>query len=175
MDLFAFAGVEVVHAAADPVDEVADAGDLFLGGQGLGAGPVVEFGSGQDAFTVAQEIVEVGGQAGEVGNVGAEVAAAGAAEPEGTELSAGLDVAGLGAGSEGDGDGSDGPAGVFGVHQLGGLAPDAVAVAVELEGGDLVDGGAAAALADPSWCARVLELSEYPRCQEPFRWLASAA
>jgi hypothetical protein len=64
VDLFAFTGVEGVHAAADPVDQVADAGDLFFGGQSLGAGPVVEFDGGPDAFAVAQEVVEVSGQVG---------------------------------------------------------------------------------------------------------------
>ncbi|MGW3958129.1 hypothetical protein ACWEKM_46440, partial [Streptomyces sp. NPDC004752] len=54
----------------------------------------------------------------------------------------------LSAGAVGDLDGTDGAAGVFGVEQGFGLAPDACAVPVELHGGDPVDRFAAAFLAD---------------------------
>jgi len=83
-----------------------------------------------------------------VGDVRAEVAAAGAAEPDGAVAAAGLHVRGLGAGPVGDGDLADRIPGVLGVEQRGCLAPDAVAVPVELHRGDLVDGFAAAGFAD---------------------------
>lgn len=73
--------------------------------------------------------------------------AAGAAEPERAGVAAGFHVGGFGADREGDL--ADGAAGVFGVEQLLGGSPDAVAVPVELHGGDAVDGLAAAVLADP--------------------------
>ena len=88
-------------------------------------------------------------QVGQVGDVGAEVVAAGAAEPERAGVAAGLDVGRLGADPEGDGDLADGAAGVFGVEQLLRGSPDAVAVPVELHRGDPVDGFAATVLADP--------------------------
>ena len=77
-----------------------------------------------------------------------EVVAAGAAEPEGAGSSAGFDVGRFGAHAERDGDLADGAAGVFGVEQRFGVAPDAVAVPIELHGGDPVDGFPAAGLAD---------------------------
>jgi len=79
------------------------------------------------------------------------VVAAGAAEPVGAGVAAGLDVGWLGAAAERDGDLADGAAGVLGVQQGPGLVPDPVAVPVELNGGEPVDGLAAAFLADPLW------------------------
>lgn len=55
-------------------------------------------------------------QVGQVGHVGAEVVAAGAAEPERTGPTAGFDVGWFGADAERDGDLADGVAGVFGVQ-----------------------------------------------------------
>ena len=104
-------------------------------GHGLGACPVVEIGGGEQAFPVAQQVVEVGVQVGQVGDVGAEVVAAGAAEPERAGAAAGFDVGRFGADAERDGDLADGAAGVFGVEQRLGLPPDAVAVPVELHRG----------------------------------------
>src|SRR5262249_10106101 len=100
-------------------------------------------------FPGAEQVVEVAGQVGQVGHVGAEVVAAGAAEPQRAVGASGGDVGRLGAGAVGDGDRADGVAGVLVVQQRAGLPPDAVAVPVELHGGDLVDGGAAAVFADP--------------------------
>ena len=105
-------------------------------------------GGGAQPFAGAEQVVEVGVQVGQVGDVGAEVVAADAAEPVGAGAAAGLDVGRLGADAVGDGDLADGAAGVFGVQQRLGVAPDAVAVPVELHGGDPVDGFAAAGLAD---------------------------
>ncbi len=87
-------------------------------------------------------------QVGEVGHVGAEVVAARAAEPERAGVAAGLGVGRLAADAEGDHDFADGAAGVLGVQQRFGLAPDTVAVPVELQGGDPVDRLATACLAD---------------------------
>ena len=96
-------------------------------------------------------------QVGQVGDVGAEVVAAGAAEPERAGAAAGFDVGRFGADAERDGDLTDGAAGVFGVQQRLGLAPDAVAVPVELHRGDAVDGFAAAGLrrlgSSRWWCS----------------------
>ena len=117
VDLVAFVGGEVVEAGADPGDETADPGDLLLGGGGFGAGPVVEVGGGEQSFPVAEQVIEVGLQVGQVGDVGAEVVAAGAAEPERAGVAAGFDVGRFGADPERDGDLADGAAGVFGVEQ----------------------------------------------------------
>jgi hypothetical protein len=76
------------------------------------------------------------------------VVAAGAAEPVGAGAAARFDVGGFGADSERDGDLADGTAGTFGVEQGFGAAPDVVAVAVELQGGDPVDRFAAASFPD---------------------------
>ena len=141
------------------VDQPADAGDLLLRGHGLGACPVVEVGGGEQPFAVAQQVVEVGVQVGQVGDVGAEVVAAGAAEPVGAGVAAGLDVGRFGAHAERDDDLADGAAGVFGVQQRLGVPPDAVAVPVELHRGDAVDGLAAAGFADPVVAAGGVELA----------------
>ncbi|HEX9353744.1 MAG TPA: hypothetical protein VF933_08005 [Streptosporangiaceae bacterium] len=110
---------------------------------------MVEFGGGEQAFPAAEQVVEVGLQVGQVGDVGAEVVAAGAAEPERAGLPAGFDVGWLGADPERDRDLADGAADVLGVQQRLGLAPGAVAVPVELHDGDPVHSLAAARLADP--------------------------
>ena len=140
---------EVLETGLDPGDETADADDLFFGGHGFSSRPLVDIGGGKDSFAVAEQVVEVGLQIGEVGDVGAEVVTARAAEPERAGVAAGLDVGGLGADPEGDDDLADGAAGVFGVEQLLGASPDAVAVPVELHGSHPVDGLAATVLADP--------------------------
>lgn len=82
------------------------------------------------------------------GDVSAEVIAADTTESDGAVVSAGLDVGGLCAEPVGDLDLSDGPAGVLGVEQGLGLAPDAVAVAVELHCGDPLHGLPLAGLTD---------------------------
>jgi hypothetical protein len=69
-------------------------------------------------------------------------------KPQRAVGASGGDVGRLGAGAVGDRDRADGVAGVLGVQERAGLAPDPVAVPVELDGGDLVDRGAAAILAD---------------------------
>jgi hypothetical protein len=71
-------------------------------------------------------------QVGQVGDVGAEVVAAGAAEPDRAGAAAGPDVGRFGAAAVGDGDLPDGVSGVLGFQQRGGVAPDPVAVPVEL-------------------------------------------
>ena len=89
-----------------------------LGGGGVGARPLVDaVDGGGEPFPGAQQVIEVGGQVGQVGDVGAEVVAAGAAEPERAGAAAGGDVGRLGAGAVGDGDLADGVAGVLGVQQ----------------------------------------------------------
>ena len=104
---------------------------------------------GGQALPGAQQVIEVGGQVGQVGDVGAEVVAAGAAEPDGAGAAAGLHVGRLGAGAVRDGDFPDRVPGVLGFQQRAGVAPDPVAVPVEAHRGDLVDGVAAAVFADP--------------------------
>ena len=135
--------------AFDPADEAPDPGDLLLGGGGVGAGPLVDaVDGGGEAFPGAEQVVEVGGQVGEVGDVGAEVVAAGAAEPDRAGASAGLHVGRLGAGAVRDGDLPDRVSGVLGFQQRAGVAPDPVAVPVEAHRGDLVDRVAAAFFPD---------------------------
>jgi hypothetical protein len=68
--------------AFDPADELPDDGDLLVGGCCLVTCPGVEAGGGGKPFAGAEQVIEVGGQVGEVGDVGAEVVAAGAAEPD---------------------------------------------------------------------------------------------
>ena len=67
----------------------ADPADFLLGRGGCGAGPVVDAAGGGEPFAGAEQVVEVGGQVGQVGDVGAEVVAAGAAEPERAGAAAG--------------------------------------------------------------------------------------
>lgn len=81
-DVVALGRVEVVQVLFDAVDERPDAGDFGGAGFGLGAGLVIELGGGADPFAVGEELVEVAAQFWQVGGVGAEVSAAGAAEPE---------------------------------------------------------------------------------------------
>ena len=96
-DLAPVGFAERLEVVFGPADELAQPGDLRVRGHGLGPGPVVEVGGGADAFAVAQQGVEVVAQLGQVGGVGAEVAAAQAAEPERAGSAAGLDVGRLGA------------------------------------------------------------------------------
>ncbi len=148
VDAGTLVGVEVIEAGVDTSDQGAYAFDLLLRGGRLGAGPVVELGGGEKAFPAAQQIVEVGLQVGQVGDVGAEMVAAGATEPEWAGAASGLDIGRLGADPEGHCHLAEGAPGVLGVEQLLGLTPDVIAVAVEHERGDPFDGLAAAGLAD---------------------------
>ena len=105
---------------------------ISSGGGGVGAGPLVDpVEGGGEPFAGAQQVVEVGGQLGQVGDVGAEVVAARAAEPDRAGPAAGFDVGRFGAAAVGDGDVADGVAGVLGVQQGVGVAPEPVAVPVE--------------------------------------------
>src|SRR5260370_1399542 len=127
-----------------------DPGVLPGGGGGGAAAPLTAAGGGGgEPFPGAQQVIEVGGQGGEVGDVGAEVVAAGAAEPDRAGASAGLHVRRLGAAAIGDGDLADRITGVRGFQQSGGVAPDPGAVPVDADGGHLVDRLAAAVFADP--------------------------
>ena len=82
LKLLSLFGFEFVEAVADLVDQAADPADLFLRRHGVGACPLIEVGGGEQAFAGAQQVVEVGVEVGQVGDVGAEVVAAGAAEPD---------------------------------------------------------------------------------------------
>ena len=95
-----------------------------------------------------QRVVEVGGQLGQVRDVGAEVVAADAAEPDRAGAAAGLDVGRFGAAAVGDGDLADCVAGVLGFQQGVGVAPEPVAVPIEAQGGHGLDDGAAALFPD---------------------------
>ncbi|QTZ95757.1 hypothetical protein [Streptomyces auratus] len=77
---------------------------------------------------------------GEIGDIGADTSAAHAAEADGAVVAAGGDVGRLGAQAVGDLDFADRATGVFGIEQDLSLAPDTVAVPVDLHGGDPVDG-----------------------------------
>ena len=118
VDAGALGVVELGDVAFDAVDQPPDPGDLLLGGGGVGAGPVVDpVDGGGQPFAGAQQVVEVGLQVGQVGDVGAEVVAARAAEPDRAGAAAGFDVGRFGAGAVGDGDLADGVAGVLGFQQ----------------------------------------------------------
>lgn len=127
VDAGSFGLVEPGDAAADAADQLPDPGDLFLGGGGVGAGPLVDpVKRGGQPFAGAQQVVEVGLQVGQERDVGAEVVAAGAAEPDRAGAATGLDVRGFGAATVGDGDLADRVAGMFGVQQgLGTLSSGA--------------------------------------------------
>src|SRR5258708_1065769 len=131
-----------------------------MGGGSAGAGPVVDSvdGGGQ-AFPGAQQVVQVGSEVGQVGHIGAEVVAAGAAEPDGARAAAGGDVGRLGAPAVGDGDLADRVPGMLGIQQRPHVSPDPVAVPVELHGGNLVDGFAAAVFADPVVAQRGVDVA----------------
>jgi len=88
-------------------------------------------------------------QFGQEPDVGPEVVAPGAAEPDWAGATAGLDVGRLAAGAVWHGDfPPDRMLGMFGVQQGARVTPDTVAVPVEAERGDLVDGVAAAVRTD---------------------------
>ena len=150
VDMGALGGGQAGEVAVDPVDEPADAGDLLLGWGGVGACPLVgAVDGGGETFAGAQQVVEVGGQVGEVGDVGAEVVAARAAEPDGAGASAGLHVGRFGAVTIRHGDFPDRVPGMLGFQQGAGGAPDMAAMPVKAHRGYLVDGVAAAVFADP--------------------------
>ena len=109
--------VELGRIAFDPVDQPPDPGDLLVGGGGVGAGPLVDpIEGGGQPFAGAQQVIEVGGQLGQVRDVGAEVVAAGAAEPDRAGAAAGLHVGRFAAGAVRDGDFPDCVAGVLGLQ-----------------------------------------------------------
>jgi hypothetical protein len=150
VDLGSFVGRELVEVLLDAVNEVLQPADLRVGGQGLGLGPLLQLDRCEYPFAVTEQIVEVCLEIGQVGDVGAEVVAADATESVGTGAAAGLDVGRFGADAVGDSDFADGPPGAFGVQQGFGVAPEVLAVTVELVAGDLVDGLAAALVTKPS-------------------------
>jgi len=119
-----FVGVEVVEPGFDAGDQPPDPVDLFVGWCGLLSCPVVELGAGEEAFAVAEQVVEVGVEVGEVGDVGAEVVTACAAESERAGPAPGSDVRRFGADAVGDGDLAQGPPGVFGVDKGLRFLPD---------------------------------------------------
>src|ERR1039457_4821589 len=149
-DLGLLGVIEAGDVALDPGDQVPDPDDLLLGRGGVGAGPLIAAvdGGGQP-FAGAQQVLQVCLQVGQERDIGLEVVAAGAAEPDGAGAATGLDVGGLAAGAIRHGDLPDRVTGTFGFQQGPGVTPDPVAVPVEAERGDLVDGVTAAVFADP--------------------------
>ena len=95
----AFIVGELGHVTFDSADQPPDAGDLFLGRGRVRASPLIDsFDRGGQAFAGAQQVVEVAGEVGQVGHVGAEMVTAGAAEPDRAGAAAGLHVGRLTAG-----------------------------------------------------------------------------
>ena len=82
-DLAPVGFLELAEVVFGSADELPQPGDLFVGGHGLGFGPLVVVLGGPDAFAGSQQGVEVVAKLGQVGGVGAEVAAAQATEPDG--------------------------------------------------------------------------------------------
>ena len=102
-----------------------------------------------EVLAAAQQVIEVGGEVWQVGHVGAEVVTGPAQRNRiGQAPPPGGDVGRLGAPAVGHGDLPDRVAGVLGVQQHLHIAPDPVAVPVELQGRNTVDGLAAAVFAD---------------------------
>jgi hypothetical protein len=65
LGLGSFSVGELGDVAVDPADEPPDAGDLLLGGGGVGAGPFVDaVDGGGEPFPGAQQVIEVGGRSG---------------------------------------------------------------------------------------------------------------
>src|SRR5262245_7773602 len=96
VDLGALGAGQLVQAGLDPADELPDPADLLGGGGGIGAGPVIDSrDGGPEPFAGAHQVVKVSGQVGQVGDVGAEVVAAGAPEPDRAGAASGLHVGGL--------------------------------------------------------------------------------
>ena len=60
--LLAFSGGQVLQSVLDPGDEPPDPGDLLMRRCCFSARPLIDFGRGQDAFAVAEQVVEVGMQ-----------------------------------------------------------------------------------------------------------------
>ena len=96
VDLRSLAVVELSDVAFDPGDQPPDPGDLLLGGGGVGACPLIDAvdGGGQP-FTGAQQVLQVCLQVGQESDVGPEVVAPGAAEPDRAGATTGLDVGGF--------------------------------------------------------------------------------
>ena len=102
IDLGALGGWQLGDVAVDQADEPPDPGDLRLSGGGVGARPFVDaVDRGGQPFPGAQQVIEVGGQVGQVGDVGGEVVAACAAEPDRAGPAAGGDVGRFGAAAVG--------------------------------------------------------------------------
>ena len=102
-------GSRPAMSSFDAADELAYRADFLLGRDCCCERPVVAAGGGEP-FADAEQVVEVGGHFGQVGDVGTEVVAAGIAEPQRAVGAAGGDVGRLGAGAVGDGDRADGVA-----------------------------------------------------------------
>lgn len=85
--LVALVAGELVQAAGDAGDQPADPADLLLRWHGFCFRPFLDIGGGEYPFPVAQQVIEIGVQVREVGHVGAEEAAARAAEPVGARRS----------------------------------------------------------------------------------------
>src|SRR4051812_37071026 len=67
VDLGSFDGVESGDVTVDAVDQLSDPGDLLGAGGGVGSGPLVDpVDGGGEPFAGAQQVVEVGGQLGQV-------------------------------------------------------------------------------------------------------------
>jgi len=148
-DLVSVVAGQGVEFGGDSVDQPAHAGDFLGRWHRFGPRPVVDIGCSDEPFAVTEEVVQVGLEVGEVGDVGAEVVAADAPESVGASVAACFDVGRFGAHPERDDDFADRPADVFAVEQCFGLLPGAVAVPVELQRGHPVDGFASAFFADP--------------------------
>jgi hypothetical protein len=149
LDPGSFGLIELGDIALDPIDQLSDPGDLLLGRGGVGARPLIDpvEGGGQP-FPGAQQIIEVGLQVGQMRNRGLEMVTPDTAEADGAGATASLHVRRFAAGAVGHGDFAERVAGVLGVQQCVGVAPDPVTVPVEAARGDRVEGGAAAVFAD---------------------------
>jgi len=87
----AFDVAEWVMFAFDLADEPPDAGDLFFGRGRVRASPFHRFPRRRrPGVRGAQQVVEIAGEVGQVGHVGAEVVTAGAAEPDRAGAAAGF-------------------------------------------------------------------------------------
>jgi hypothetical protein len=118
VDLGALSVVKASDVALDLSDQVPDPGDLLLGGGGVGTGPFVDTANGGgQSFPRPEQVLEVCLQVGQESDVGAEMVAARAAEPDRAGTAASLDIGGLGAGAVRDGDFPDRVAGPFGVQE----------------------------------------------------------
>src|SRR5579875_411070 len=148
-DAFAIGARELGYERLATGDHAPERGDLFGRGYGGLPRPVFELGErSTEALAVGEQPGQVGPQLGEEARVAPEVGAAKALLAERAGLAVRLYVGGLGANPERDGDLPDRFAGYLGVEEPLDERAGTLALSVDLEPGQHVDGLALALFGD---------------------------